>query len=74
MIEGRKCPAVQRQGGEGSKYSALVAGGGRGGARLPRSAVELDLEGGVGVCQVGEEGRTLLAPGTVCAKAGDRRI
>lgn len=42
--------------------------------RLPRSDVKLDLEGGVRVCQVEEEGRTLSALGTVCAKADNVRI
>ena len=42
--------------------------------RLPRSDVKLDLEGGVRVCPVEEEGRTLSALGTVCAKSGNVRI
>ena len=59
---------------EKEQVFCLGGGGGERGVRLPRSAVGLDLEGGVGVCQVEEEGRTLLVPGTVCAKAGDVRF
>lgn len=67
-------PYLPRDVGRGGSHSAMGAGGGRALVRLPRSDVELGLEGGVEVCQVEEEGRTFQALGTVCAKAGSVRI